>query len=115
MPTNALPYRMLLASVPPLPAPGSLGTAEVWTPNWRPEIFNYFVYPVTNAYTESANGVAKVLARMGRGYSFDAIRAKVLFGQAKHKRPKFGETFGVSVPHLVRLDRSHTSDTLNSE
>jgi len=83
--------------------------------NWRPEIFNYFVYPVTNAYTESANGVAKVLARMGRGYSFDAIRAKVLFGQAKHKRPKFGETFGVSVPHLVRLDRGHASDTLNSE
>lgn len=74
--------------------------------NWRPEIFNYFEYPVTNAYTESANGVAKVIARMGRGYSFEAIRAKVLFGQGKHKRPKFGDTFGVSVPHLVKLDRS---------
>lgn len=73
--------------------------------NWKPEIFNYFDYPVTNAFTEAANGVAKVLARMGRGYSFEVIRAKVLFGGIKHKRPKFGETFGVSVPHLVKLDR----------
>lgn len=45
------------------------------------------------------------------GYSFDAIRAKVLFGQAKHiRRPKFGETeltatgdAGVSLPHLIEV------------
>ena len=51
--------------------------------NWREEILNYFDYPITNAYTESLNGVAKVVSRMGRGYSFDVIRAKVLFSDRK--------------------------------
>lgn len=47
--------------------------------NWRPEILNYFDHPITNAYTEGVNGVAKVMNRMGRGYSFEVIRARVLF------------------------------------
>lgn len=47
--------------------------------NWRHEILNYFDYPITNAYTEGVNGVAKVMNRMGRGYSFEVIRARVLF------------------------------------
>jgi transposase len=51
--------------------------------NWRKEILNYFDYPITNAYTESVNGVAKVVNRMGRGYSFDMIRAKLLFNDRK--------------------------------
>jgi transposase len=51
--------------------------------NWRKEILNYFDYPITNAYTESLNGVAKVISRMGRGYSFEVIRAKVLFSDRK--------------------------------
>jgi transposase len=79
--------------------------------NWKPEIFNFFDYREGNAYTEASNGITKVANRMGRGYSFEAIRAKILFGQARHiKKPKFGETeltatgdAGVSVPHLVEL------------
>jgi transposase len=51
--------------------------------NWRKEILNYFDFPITNAYTESLNGVAKVISRMGRGYSFEVIRAKVLFSDRK--------------------------------
>lgn len=51
--------------------------------NWRKEIMNYFDYPITNAYTESLNGVAKVISRMGRGYSFEVIRARVLFHDRK--------------------------------
>lgn len=51
--------------------------------NWRKEILNYFDYPITNAYTESVNGVTKVMNRMGRGYSFDVIRARVLFNDRK--------------------------------
>lgn len=47
--------------------------------NWRKEILNYFDYPITNAYTEGMNGVAKVMNRMGRGYSFEVIRARLLF------------------------------------
>ena len=59
--------------------------------------------------------MAKVANRMGRGYSFEAIRAKVLFGQAKHvEKPKAfsglvecwlrsTDDYGVSLPHLVEL------------
>lgn len=59
--------------------------------NWKEEIFNYFDMPLTNAYTESLNGLIRVTNRMGRGYSFDALRAKLLFteGLTKVKRPKF--------------------------
>lgn len=51
--------------------------------NWRKEILNYFDHPITNAYTEGVNGVAKVMNRMGRGYSFEVIRARVLFNDRK--------------------------------
>lgn len=47
--------------------------------NWMPEILNGFDYPITNAYTESINRLAKDLQRMGRGYSFDVVRAKMLY------------------------------------
>ncbi len=46
--------------------------------NWTSEIFAYFDYPITNAYTESVNGRIKELNRSGRGYSFESIRAKAL-------------------------------------
>ena len=29
-------------------------------------------YPITNGYTEALNGVAKVINRQGRGYTFGA-------------------------------------------
>lgn len=64
--------------------------------NWRPEILNYFDHPVTNAYTESLNSLIRVMDRMGRGYSFEALRAKVLFTEGVHKtkraKPKFERT-----------------------
>lgn len=47
--------------------------------NWWDEIFNYYDYPITNAYTESINNLAKGMNRMGRGYSFEVIRARLLF------------------------------------
>jgi len=60
--------------------------------NWQPFILNYFEHPVTNAYTESLNSLIRVMSRLGRGYSFEALRAKILFTEgvhAKNKRPKF--------------------------
>lgn len=45
------------------------------------DIFNYFDCPITNGYTEAMNGVMKVANRMGRGYSFEVIRAKMLFSK----------------------------------
>lgn len=53
--------------------------------NWSEEAFAYFDHPVTNAVTEALNGVAKVVNRMGRGYSFRAIRAKMLYSNRNLK------------------------------
>lgn len=65
---------------------------RAWT-NWQPWILEYFEHPVTNAYTESLNSLIRVMNRLGRGYSFEALRAKILFTECAHKhklsRPKF--------------------------
>lgn len=61
--------------------------------NWQPYILNYFDHPVTNAYTESLNNLIRVMNRLGRGYSFEALRAKILFAEGAFKKqiikPKF--------------------------
>ncbi len=57
-------------------------------------IFNYFTYRYTAGYTESLNGLMKLTQRMGRGYSFEAIRAKVLLtnGLRAEQRPRYRES-----------------------
>ena len=59
--------------------------------NWEKEIFAYFRYRYTNAYTESSNSIIRAINRMGRGYSFEVIRAKILFseGVRKVEKPKY--------------------------
>ena len=72
--------------------------------NWEEEIFNYFNSPITNAYTESLNRLIKTMNHVGRGYSFEALRAKILFTQGYRKvkkKKKFKEvevTFGKMLP-----------------
>lgn len=65
---------------------------RAWS-NWLPYIISYFDQPITNAYTESLNSLIRVMSRVGRGYSFEALRAKMLFSEGLHKhvlsRPKF--------------------------
>lgn len=51
--------------------------------DWHDEIFNYYEYPVTNAYTESLNRLIKDIKRTGRGYNFETIRAKVLYNPSR--------------------------------
>lgn len=53
--------------------------------NWEKEIFAYFESPITNAYTESLNSLIRVVDRMGRGYSFDVLRAKILYSYGSQK------------------------------
>jgi len=62
--------------------------------NWQDEIFNYFDKRLTNAYTESINSIIRQVERMGRGYSFEALRAKILFNEKLHKKrkPRFNQT-----------------------
>lgn len=49
--------------------------------NWHEEIFNYYENPVTNAYTESMNNITRFINRMGRGYSFEVLRARLLYDE----------------------------------
>ncbi len=60
--------------------------------NWETEIFAYFDHRITNAFTETVNNLTRKIESEGRGYSFDALRAKVLYtnGFKIEKRPKFG-------------------------
>jgi hypothetical protein len=53
--------------------------------SWWNEIFNYYDRPISNGYTESINNIAKRMNRMGRGYSFDVIRARLLFDDDARK------------------------------
>lgn len=59
--------------------------------NWQPFILNYFEHPVTNAYTESLNSLIRVMNRLGRGYSFEALRCKDSVHRG-HPQPKAGKT-----------------------
>ena len=47
------------------------------------EIFTYWDAPIriTNAYTEGHNGITRVANRMGRGYTFEVLRAKMLYNK----------------------------------
>lgn len=53
--------------------------------NWQKEIFAYFDHRITNAYTESLNGLIRVMNRLGRDYSFEALRAKILYTEGIQK------------------------------
>jgi transposase len=58
--------------------------------NNQNEIFNYFTHPYTNAYTESINNIIKNVEKQGKGYTFEVLRAKVLYGtEATIKKPKY--------------------------
>ena len=47
--------------------------------NWHEEIFNWWDFRYTNALTESLNNLIKAAFRSGRCYSFEVLRAKLLF------------------------------------
>ena len=51
--------------------------------NWDREIFEYWNHPITNAYTECQNMLTRAIDRIGRGYSFDALRVKLLLAPKK--------------------------------
>ena len=85
-------YREWYLSVTPELQPYFGDLIRAWT-NWQPFIVGYFESPITNAYTESLNNLIRVTNRLGRGYSFEALRAKMLFAEGAHKhmlvKPKF--------------------------
>ena len=70
--------------------------------NHYEDIFAYWDSPgrITNAYTECLNGLIKLSNRMGRGYSYEIIRAKTLY--AKHAR-KVGSGIRLSKPSETQI------------
>ncbi|MBO4432259.1 MAG: ISL3 family transposase [Clostridia bacterium] len=54
--------------------------------SWHSEIFSFFVYHYTNGVTEALNNTVKCIEKMGRGYSFEMLRARVLFGTSATKQ-----------------------------
>jgi transposase len=85
-------FNAWLGNLSPEIRPAYSDLVRAWQ-NWEPYIVNYFSHPVTNAYTESLNNLIRVMNRLGRGYSFEALRAKILFAEGafklEKKRPKF--------------------------
>jgi transposase len=73
--------------------------------NWHLEAFNYFDHRVTNAFTESINNQIKAIMRQGSGYSFDVLRARVLFSSGAHKirRTPFKSNIPENALGYVRL------------
>ena len=55
--------------------------------NHYPDIFAYWDSPgrITNAYTEALNGLIKLANRLGRGYSYEVIRAKTMYAKQARK------------------------------
>lgn len=68
---------------------------------FRKEIFNYFEYAYTNAFTESTNNLIKLIEKNGRGYSFEVLRAKVLFSTKATKKPKFGSGNFIQIGRII--------------
>lgn len=70
--------------------------------NWRTEIFNYFDKGYTNAVTEALNAVCKEIAAVGRGYTFEVLRAKILYGTKATKPAKYAY-YTESKPNKIEI------------
>ncbi len=67
------------ANAIPLWLQKTFGTIARTVDTWSDPVFAYWYNPITNAYTEAVNGVAKGMNRLRRGYSFDVLRARLLY------------------------------------
>jgi transposase len=86
--------------------------------NHYEDIFAYWDAPIqiTNAYTEALNGLIKISNRLGRGYSYEVIRAKTVYSEkarnvgtvitADRKKVEYG-------PHIPTLVNQAESGELD--
>ncbi len=77
--------------------------------NWTPWILGYFDHPITNAYTEYLNSLIRVMNRLGRGYSFEALRAKILFSEGAHKHKNAKPNFERREQPKERIPKEETA------
>ena len=84
--------------------------------NWHSEIFNYFDNKVTNAFTESLNGIIRFAHRQGRGYSFKILRGKILFMYGKRTEIEINQKFISSdSPEIMYDDLPKYTQTLKTK
>ena len=76
---------------------------------WHDENYAYFEQPITNAYTESVNRLAKDMNRMGRGYSFEVIRARMLYDNKARADGRVVESITVDDrdPNMLGFETMH--------
>lgn len=64
---------------------------------------------MTNVCTESLNSLIRVMNRLGRGYSFEAFRAKMVMNPVAsypHEGSEAERNFGAHIPTLIELIES---------
>lgn len=83
--------------------------------NWHEPIFAYFDNRFTNATTEALNGLSRKIEGDGRGYSFNAIRAKMMYNKKSHKIDRFQrDKFNKSVNYGATILPEGSDVTLGS-
>lgn len=100
--------------ITPEVAPAFYDLVRAWD-NWTPWILEYFDHPVTNAYTESLNNLIRVMNRLGRGYSFEALRAKILFAEGAHKHKNSRPKFERKEPPKIKLPNMRNFELMVAE
>lgn len=84
--------------------------------SWWTEIFNHYQCRISNAYTESVNRLAKDMNRMGRGYSFEVIRARLVYEkQARKKTTQSIRSRRPSQPDSMSMGRMIGGDLYGSQ
>lgn len=69
---------------------------------WRKQILAYFENPITNAFTESFNSKIRKAYQEANGYSFEVLRAKVLYTDALQRKAQWVEH--VKIKRRPRFD-----------
>lgn len=85
--------------------------------NWHTEIFAFMDWKLTNAYTESFNALARRMDRTGNGYSFEALKKRLIMSHGLQFRyvPKPCFNFPLpkgppaDIPRLVRRMYPHAT------
>ena len=97
----AAEYLRWQEAIPPELAKPFRAITTAWR-TWRKQILAYFEHPITNAFTESFNAKIRKAYQEGNGYSFEVLRAKVLFTDVMQRKARRVEQ--VKVKRRPRFD-----------
>lgn len=70
----------------------------------KKEMLAFFDGNYTNAYTESFNNIIKRMVRLGNGYGFESLRAKILYGSEATKKTKVKDMNFYAIEYIMNRD-----------